>query len=537
MKQNRIDKQKLLAAGTVALISEPLLIAAHTGGVGVICGLAAAAATYTALVQHSEKNALADAGDDEDLSSSSPAPATNIKNTNSIMYRLLNGKSTRAADIDQATPEPTPEYEDEDEDEVSEDPIFKPRRADDTSGVRRLTVDEIVEHSERNDYKVWVGRSLTDPDHHGVKISFKKHHFRFFGASQRGKSSMVAAFLDIITQTHDTKHVKLALLDLENQTSKLFADLPHVAVVRKNGQSIKLHARNADEVLSRLLDIVDLMEARYQMTKEQVLKQPVLLVYVEEFLALKNEFKSRINRSRTKGPEAKDQAISDYSNLVNCIEALAQRGLKARVQLLLCAQVEYSDDDFKEALVSVQCGFSFCVRPKAALSAGFTNTELLNKNFKDNKVGQAVVETPDANDLILAPDFDLEQKLIEYERIHFSDEDEDEDEFERVNTTSWQDEKNTEPIRKPLVKPVNGSEYQREHLPEKENIQIHSQGYSQDEEVSVLKAFAELAKTGKVTRTGIRDYLDWNSKQYQRVIMPVCEKHGLCMVSTNKESE
>lgn len=337
---------------------------------------------------------------------------------------------------------------------------------------------------------------------------------------------MVAAFLDIITKTHDPRHVRIALLDLENQTSKLFSHLPHVATIKQAGKTIKLHARNADEVLERLINVVEIMEYRYTMPKEQLLKQPVLLCYIEEFLALKNEFKSRVGRSKNKGQEAKDKAVSDYETLIYCIEALAQRGLKARVQMLLCAQVEYSDDDFREALVSVQCGFSFCVRPKAALAAGFQNTELLNRNFRDNKVGQCVVETPDANDLVLAPEFDLEQRLIEYEQLHYSQDDDDFDDFERVNRDDWRDEKNTEPIVKPLHKPENPVESVRETSQPEEHIE---QPYSLEEEAAVLKAYAELAKSGDpVTRTKIRDFLQWHNKHYTRVIKPVCEKYGLC---------
>lgn len=288
-----------------------------------------------------------------------------------------------------------------------------------TGGIVRLTVKQIVKHTERNSYRIWIGRSLTREKNPAVLITIYKQHFRFMGASQRGKSSMVAAFLDIVTQTHDPHHVRLVLLDKEDQTSNLFAHLPHVlSRKRSDGSLERLHARTDDQVLEYLIHCVRIMQHRYAMPKSQVLELPIILVYIEEFLALKNEFKARIERAKTKGAEALAKAQSDYATLVYCIEELAQRGLKARVQLLLCAQVEYADDDFKEALVNVGCGFSFCVRPTAAAAAGFRNTELLKRNAKDNKVGQAVVECPDCNDLVLAPDYDLEHRLLAFEKAH-----------------------------------------------------------------------------------------------------------------------
>lgn len=301
------------------------------------------------------------------------------------------------------------------EEEMSdEDRLFSVARADDTDGVQRLTVEQIVSHVERNSYKIFIGRSLTKENNPAVSINFYKQHFRFMGASQRGKSSMVAAFLDIVTRTHDKQHVLIALLDKEDQTSNLFAHLPHVARLKIGDDLIKLHARTDDQVLEYLMHLVAIMNTRYEMSKNTLLGQPIILVYVEEFLSLKNTFKSRMERA--KGSDEKDKATSDYKTFVYCIEEIAQRGLKARVQLLLCAQVEYADDDFKEALVNVACGMSFCVRPTAAAAAGFRNTELIKQNAKDNKVGQAVVESPDCNDLVLAPDYDLEARIIEWEQ-------------------------------------------------------------------------------------------------------------------------
>lgn len=84
--------QKLLAAGTAALIAEPVLALAHMGGVGVIVGLAVGAAAYVA-VEDVERVT----GRELPL----PAPrneradAENGTPRHSFAYRLLNGKSMR----------------------------------------------------------------------------------------------------------------------------------------------------------------------------------------------------------------------------------------------------------------------------------------------------------------------------------------------------------------------------------------------------------------------------------------------------------
>ncbi|HLZ62772.1 MAG TPA: FtsK/SpoIIIE domain-containing protein, partial [Ktedonosporobacter sp.] len=390
------------------LIAEPALAFAHTGGVGVIVGLAAGLAAYV----YADDLIPEKTGGE---SSSPPAPATQASGQPGMLYRLLNGKSTRG----EQDAEDSQERASDEETVSDDDPLFARPDSSDTAGIERLTIEQIVEQMRRqgqfNGYHIWIGRSLTKEGSPAVLISFFKQHFRFMGASQRGKSSMLGAFLEIITRTHDTRHVRLILLDKENRTSQLFAHLPHVLSMKKaDGRVVKLHARNEDEVLEYLLHTVAIMKHRYTLPQTQAVELPVILVYIEEFLALKNEFKIRISKATTR--EQREQAESDYATLVYCIELLSQMGLKARIQLLLCAQVEYADDDFKEALVNVQCGFAFCVRPTAAASAGFFNHELIRRNAKKNKVGQAVVETPDCNDLVLSPAYDLDARLLAFEK-------------------------------------------------------------------------------------------------------------------------
>src|SRR5437763_931490 len=51
-----------------------------------------------------------------------------------------------------------------------------------------------------------------------------------------------------------------------------------------------------------------------------------------------------------------------------------------------------------------------------AQPAGFVRTDLLKRNVEEDKKGQAVVETPDCKDLVLAPEYDLKKKLLAFEK-------------------------------------------------------------------------------------------------------------------------
>lgn len=319
------------------------------------------------------------------------------------------------------TNETVPSQQETEREQSEDETLFSLKLNTNTSGVRRVTVNEIVAHVEPNSYRIFLGRSLTKPKHPAVPVNIYKQHFRIIGSSQRGKSSWVAAFLEIVTRTHDKKHVLLALLDKENQTSKLFAHLPHVARMKVGNDIIKLHARDDEEVLLHLMYLIAVMKERYKLSKTEIVQQPIILIYIEEFLLLKNHFKAEMRKAKAMKAESKEaeafktKAITDYENLIYSITTLAGQGLKVRMQLLLCAQVDYTDDDFREAQANISCGISLCVPLQAAMAAGFKQVELLQRNFKDNGIGQGVVEIPGCDDLILAPDFPLEERLIALE--------------------------------------------------------------------------------------------------------------------------
>jgi hypothetical protein len=269
---------------------------------------------------------------------------------------------------------------------------------DDGSTMERITVEDAIKHTDHNSYQVYVGRSLTDDIGRAMKMGFRGKHLKFIGASQRGKSS------------------EIAILDLEDKTGRLFADLPHIKRIRVDGKEVRLHATDVDQVLEYLIYITKFMEFRYKMAPSVLAQQPVLIVYIEEFLRLRRMLKARIAAS-SPGPK-REKAQSDYAALIDCIDALAARGLKAHIQLWLCAQVDYVDEDLREALANVMEGMSFCVRPSAAAAAGFTRSDLITKNRQTNRVGQCVVETTDLTDLVQAIEFDLAARLLELESAH-----------------------------------------------------------------------------------------------------------------------
>jgi hypothetical protein len=502
---------KLLAAGTAVLIAEPAFALAHTGGVGVIVGLAVGAIAY-----HAVEDVEAAMG--KELPSL-PAPGKREKKERepgrlSFGQRLLTGRSVREAEERQE------EAGQSAEGLLSpEDALFRsgPQRAS-IPEIDRLTIEQIIAHTTQNGFTAYIGRSLTQLGHPAVAVGFYKRHMKLIGASQKGKSSMAAALLKIILATHDTQHVLVAILDKENRTGNLFNDDPHIIQVKRDGQLTALHGRSNEDVLAHLETLVEIMDYRYGLPAHQLDDLPLIIIYLEEFLSLKKYFKARAAGARK---EEKDRAAYEYERLVWCISELARRGLKAHMQLLICTQVDYRDEDLQEALVNVTAGIAFCVKPTAATAAGFYQSELLARNARDNIAGVGVAEFPDCTDLVVAPECDVEAQL----RVLSRRSPVAEPRFGAGMGVPPLVNVNVENVVNEPVKPVNASVNASEYSPAPENI---PPAFTQAEETQVLLAYAETLKSGKpVTRTGIRDLLDWDNKQYQRIIKPVCDKHHI----------
>ena len=69
-------------------------------------------------------------------------------------------------------------------------------------------------------------------------------------------------------------------------------------------------------------------------------------------------------------------------------------------------------------------------------------------------------------------------------------------------------------------------------LHEETGMGSEAEGYTHEEEAQVLLAYAELLRTGNgviPSRRAIKDALGWSSRQFSRVIKPVCDKHAIAV--------
>ncbi len=260
---------------------------------------------------------------------------------------------------------------------------------------RRPTIAELVPLVERNSFEVPLGTSLMGNG--TVIISIEDVHIKILGSSRKGKSCIAAAVIDLTTQTHDPHVLKIALLDLENKTSRLFEHLgEHIVVLPTVKGRLPMHARSVKQSAEYLHYLRLEMDRRYTLTDDELEKLPHILVYIEEFLSLKKH---------------KDLTKEERATLADDLNELAIRGLKAFIHLMACAQVDYADEDLKPFANNFGLNISFAVRPPAAQAAGFVCSELLAMNWQSKTPGQCVVEGTACNDLINAPDYDVKAKL------------------------------------------------------------------------------------------------------------------------------
>jgi len=257
-------------------------------------------------------------------------------------------------------------------------------------------VEDLAKLVERNSFQVPLGNSLRENG--PVIVGIDDVHIRVIGSSRKGKSCLAAAIIDLVTRTHDPEVMSVAILDMENKTGKLFEDTDHLAVVNTGRKEVELHARNPVQVAEYLHLIRTEMDRRYSLSEAEQARQPHMLVYIEEFLSLKKH---------------KDLDVRTRNTLMDDLNELAIRGLKAGIHLMACAQVDYADDDLKPLNNNFGMNVSFAVRPEAARAAGFVCSELLSDNWASKLPGQCVVEATGCTDLVDAPDYDVKAKLKE----------------------------------------------------------------------------------------------------------------------------
>jgi uncharacterized membrane protein len=222
----------------------------------------------------------------------------------------------------------------------------------------------------------------------------KSTHFKLIGGSGQGKSCVAAAIIDIAATTNDPDHLRIGLLDLEHNTSRLFENLPHIAEI--GPRRIRLIGRDADEVAQKLKLLQWELKRRSELGEEYCrAHEPILLVYVEEMLALKYE--------------VVDKKLNQ--EMLAAINILGVRARKYGIFLLACMQTDYSDKSTREAMAQFRTRAGFAIDPDTARASGFFNTELINQNFQTGRRGQYVLEKPAFSGLVLSPDYDVAAKL------------------------------------------------------------------------------------------------------------------------------
>jgi hypothetical protein len=257
------------------------------------------------------------------------------------------------------------------------------------------SIDYALSLLRPNGLEVCLGTSLTTGKPFVLPL-LKGVHYKLLGGSGFGKSCGAASMLYQATQTNDPDHLLIALLDLEHKTSRLFENLPHVAELQVGKKHIPIIGRDADEVAQMLGYLKKELDRRAKLDPAALQQERFLLIYVEEFLSLKFEVDE----------DLKEQMLKDFS-------ILAVRGRKYGMYFLACAQTDYADDDLKEAKGQFRVREAYCIDPPAARSAGFIRTDLIKQNYQAQTPGQFVLETSGCIDLMIAPQFDVEQKLLQ----------------------------------------------------------------------------------------------------------------------------
>jgi hypothetical protein len=222
----------------------------------------------------------------------------------------------------------------------------------------------------------------------------KSTHFKFVGGSDTGKSCIAGALLEMATTTNDREHLQIGLLDLEYKTCRLFENLTHVAEL--GPRKVRLIGRTPDEVAHKLGLLKLEMVRRARLSEEDLQQEPVLLVYIEEMLALKYEVED---------DQMKEQMLAD-------INILGVRARKYRIFLLTVMQIDYSDKSTREAMNMFRTRGGFALEPRAAQASGFFSTALVKSTYAESRQGQYVLEKPGYAGIALAPEYDVRAKVL-----------------------------------------------------------------------------------------------------------------------------
>ena len=220
-------------------------------------------------------------------------------------------------------------------------------------------------------------------------------HLKIIGSTGFGKSCLAAAMMQQATRLNSPEVLQLALLDLEHKTSRLLEQTPHIARLRAGSRTVDMVASNADEVVQHLSILKHELDRRTRLAEPDLAREPVLLMYVEEMLALQYEEIDPVYLARM----FKDLTI------------LAVRGRKYAMFLLACMQTDYSTKEMQITQKMFRFRSAAAIDTTAARAAGFMNAELIKENFANGKPGQFVVEYPSFSGIVLAPRYDVKREL------------------------------------------------------------------------------------------------------------------------------
>lgn len=312
--------------------------------------------------------------------------------------------------------------------------LAAPNQAQDIQ-VQRPTQEQLLAALENNHESFTFSPGINKTDGSVVIVSLTKvPHLKLVGSTGFGKSCLAGAVIDQTTETNSPQKLQLALLDLEHKTSRLYEDLPHVASVHVGKRLVQLVATDADEVAEHVEYLKKELDRRALLSQQELRKTPVLLMYVEEMLALSYE------------PFDAKTLARLFANLT----ILAVRGRKYGMFLLAAMQIDYSTDELKVASKMFRFRGAAAVDVTAARASGFINTDLIKQNFQTARKGEFVVEFPSFSNIVIAPDYDVEYLLNKKDGVF------DEEENEVFEPCS-------DDVQKPDLRIVNSERTTSEH--------------------------------------------------------------------------
>jgi Helicase HerA, central domain len=523
---------KLMGAGAATLIAEPALAMAHQGGLGIIVGLVIGAVAYGIVDEVEQRGGqLALPVLNQPLATEKAQRGSDGKSKPNLAHRLLVGKSVREAEAATADDEADTVLIDEDEDLEGDE-----ERAPDT-----LELGDLRPHAD----------------------TVFSHRIAILGMPGAGKSNLIADLVEELGQFD----APLIVLDHKPEYGPLcqrpYLTNPQVA----NAQDVtpqNAAARGQEIMEKRLQVVVDLSSyrddvdaalvmanlaqgvLRYQKARENGVRIPCTFVLDEAHYWLpENEAHSTIRR--VKHPQTGQTLLAFLQQVFFHV---AKLGRSFGMGLIVATQRPADVD--KRLISSADWRFLLKAMEPADLDVyrryGLADSlaQALNP-----KAGEAYVIGPDESRGVYhirrrySPDVAKSPGLANIRNaapvsdspIHDSPE---RGAFERTPAPVNRESVNGESIVNRPEKRVNGGEWDGEYSPRPVNAvnavngSEEQTGYSHAEEMQVVLAYAELVKSAlpgdpPITRTAIMKHLEWNTKHYQRIVKPVCDKHGIAL--------